>query len=139
MATTTKEKKKEAHISEDEWEVEAGFSQKVEEEELEEDMEAPAFAATTDPRVNYKEEWIIDSGCSNHMTSDDKKLEDMAGYKGRRVVLMADNSRLPISHVGKAIVPRYGPQQLQLFQGIPCPWLEEEPAVRKKACSSRSQ
>ena len=46
MATNTKEKKKEAYISEDEWDVEAGFSQEVEEEELE-DMEAPAFAAMT--------------------------------------------------------------------------------------------
>jgi hypothetical protein len=77
-------------------------------------MEALAFATTTDPTVNYKEDWIIDSGCSNHMTSDDKTLEGMADYKGRRVVLMADNSRLSILHVGKAVVPRYGPQQLQL-------------------------
>ena len=49
------------------------------------------------------------------MTNDDKKLEDMTDdYKGRRVVLMPDNSRLSISHVGKAVIPRYGPQQLQL-------------------------
>lgn len=39
-------------------------------------------AATTDPRINYKNDWIIDSGCSNHMTSDDKKLQDMDEYKG---------------------------------------------------------
>ena len=52
-------------------------------------MEAPAFAATIEPMLNYKEDWIIDSGCSNHMTNDDMKLEDMTDYKGRRVVLMA--------------------------------------------------
>ena len=77
-------------------------------------MEAPAFAVTTKPMLNYKEDWIIDSGCSNHMTNDDMKLEDMTDYKGRRVVLMADNSRLSITYVGKAVIPRYGPQQLQL-------------------------
>ena len=77
-------------------------------------MEASVFATITEPILNYKEDWIIDSGCSNHMTNDDKKLEDMSNYKGRRVVLMADNSRLSISHVGKAVIPRYGPQQLQL-------------------------
>ena len=57
-------------------------------------MEAPAFAATTEPILNYKEDWIINSGCSNLMTNDDKKLEDMTDYKGRRVVLMADNSKV---------------------------------------------
>jgi len=76
---------------------------------LEEDMEAAAFAAITDPVVNYKEDWIIDSGCSNHMTNDDKKLENMTDYKGRRVVLMTENLRLSISHVGKAVILRYGP------------------------------
>ena len=114
MVTTIREKKQEeANISEEEWDVEAGFSQEIEKDELEEDMEAPAFAVTTKPMLNYKEDWIIDSGCSNHMTNDDKKLEDMTDYKGRRVVLMADNSRLSIYHVGKAVIPRYGPQQLQ--------------------------
>ena len=88
-------------------------------------MEAPAFAAITDPVVNYNEDWIIDSGCSNHMTNDDKKLEDMTDYKGRRVVLMADNSRLSISHVGKAVIPRYGPQQLQLEKVYHVPGLKK--------------
>ena len=124
MATTTQEKE-EAYISEEEWDVEAGFSQEIEEGKLEEDMEAAAFAAITDPVVNYKEDWIIDSGCSNHMTNDDKKLEDMTDYKGRRVVLMADNSRLSISHVGKAVIPRYGPQQLQLEKVYHVPGLKK--------------
>jgi hypothetical protein len=120
VATTTREKK-EAYASEEEWNVEAGFSQEIGENELEEDMEAPVFVATTDPMVNYKE----DSGCSNHTTSDDKKLEGMADYKGRRVVLMADYSRLSISHVGKVVVPRYGPQQLQLNKVYHVPSLKK--------------
>ena len=56
MATTTREKKQEANISEEEWDVEAGFSQEIEEDKLEEDMEAAAFSAITDPVVNYKED-----------------------------------------------------------------------------------
>ena len=59
------------------------------------------------------------------MTNDDKKLEDMTDYKGRRVVLMADNSRLSISHVGKAVIPRYGPQQLQLEKVYHIPGLKK--------------
>ena len=90
MVTTIREKKQEeANISEEEWDVEAGFSQEIEKDELEKDMEAPTFAAMNEPILNYKEDWIIDQGCSNHMTNDAKKLEDMTDYKGRRVVLMA--------------------------------------------------
>jgi hypothetical protein len=78
IATTiNEEKKEEAPNSEEEWDIEAGFSQEVEDNELEEDIVAPAFATTIDPKIDYKENWIIDSGCSNHMTNDDKKLEDM--------------------------------------------------------------
>ena len=50
VATTIKEEKREEiGNSEEEWDFEAGFSQEVEENELEEDMEASAFAATFDP------------------------------------------------------------------------------------------
>ena len=59
------------------------------------------------------------------MTNDDKKLEDMTDYKVRRVVLMVDNSRLSISHVGKAVIPRYGPQQLQLEKVYHVPGLKK--------------
>ena len=52
----------------------------IDKDELEEDMEAPAFAETTEPILNYNEDWIIDLGCSNHMTNDDKKFEDMTDY-----------------------------------------------------------
>jgi hypothetical protein len=92
---------------------------------LEEDMEVPAFAATIDPKIDYNEDWIIDSGYSNHMTNDDKKLEDMTNYKGGREVLIADNSRLAISHVGKTTIPRYGPHQLQLNKVYHVPGLKK--------------
>ena len=52
-------------------------------------------------------------------------------YKGRRVVLMADNSRLSISHVGKAVIPRYGSQQLQLEKVYHVPSINN----RRKICA----
>ncbi|KAE8689992.1 tir-nbs resistance protein [Hibiscus syriacus] len=61
--------------SEDGWDAEALFA--TEEEEL-------ALTVTTPERIDYKNDWIVDSGCSNHMT--------------------VDNSRLPITHIGKTIV-----------------------------------
>uniref|UniRef100_A0A2N9F8R9 CCHC-type domain-containing protein n=1 Tax=Fagus sylvatica TaxID=28930 RepID=A0A2N9F8R9_FAGSY len=61
--------------SEEEWDAEASFSmiEPIEEEEMaatsivEEDKEM-ALAMANLEQVNYKEDWIVDSGCSNHMT-----------------------------------------------------------------------
>ena len=47
--------------SEDGWDAEALFATK--EEEL-------ALTVTTQERIDYKNDWIVDSGCSNHMTGD---------------------------------------------------------------------
>ena len=39
----------------------------------------------------------------------------MSKYKGERVVVTANNSRLPIAHIGKTmVVPRYNARRLQL-------------------------
>ncbi|KAM2299462.1 hypothetical protein ACFXTI_001304 [Malus domestica] len=92
--------------SEDGWDAEALFA--TEEEEL-------ALTVTTQERIDYKNDWIVDSGCSNHMTGDKQKLQNLSEYKGGRVVVTADYSRLPIAHIGKAIVtPRYNSNQVPL-------------------------
>ncbi|KAE8704364.1 PLAC8 family protein [Hibiscus syriacus] len=51
--------------SEDGWDAEALFV--TEEEEL-------ALTITTPERIDYKNNWIVDYGCSNHMTGDKQKL-----------------------------------------------------------------
>ncbi|KAE8688597.1 hypothetical protein F3Y22_tig00110963pilonHSYRG00163 [Hibiscus syriacus] len=92
--------------SEDGWDAEALFA--TEEEEL-------ALTVTTPERIDYKNDWIVDSGCSNHMMGDKQKLQNLSEYNGGRVVVTADNSRLPITHIGKTIVtPRYNTNQVQL-------------------------
>ncbi|KAL4282412.1 hypothetical protein GQ457_03G013080 [Hibiscus cannabinus] len=140
----------EASISEEEWDAEAGFFVGVEqeeliedmeessslattyskidykdEEELEEDMEKLALATSMKSNIDYKEDWIVDSGCSNHMTNDEKKLQDIDEYEERRVVLTANNSRLSISHVGKTTLPRNDSQQLQLEKVYLVPGLKK--------------
>ncbi|KAE8724613.1 tir-nbs resistance protein [Hibiscus syriacus] len=70
--------------SEDGWDAEALFA--TEEEEL-------ALTITTPERIDYKNDWIVDSGCSNHMTGDKQKLQNLSEYNGGRVVVTADNSR----------------------------------------------
>ncbi|KAE8689487.1 putative disease resistance protein [Hibiscus syriacus] len=92
--------------SEDGWGAEALFA--TEEEEL-------ALTVTTPEQIDYKNDWIVDSGCSNHMTGVNQKLQNMYEYNGGRVVVTADNSRLPITYIGKTIVmPRYNTNQVQL-------------------------
>ncbi|KAA8547802.1 hypothetical protein F0562_004231 [Nyssa sinensis] len=80
---------------EEEWDAEALFA--IEEEES-------ACTATTSEQIDYEKDWIIDSGCSNHMTGDKEKLQDLSEYKGRRVVVTANNSKLPIAHIGNTVV-----------------------------------
>ncbi|KAL4272543.1 hypothetical protein GQ457_13G024990 [Hibiscus cannabinus] len=153
MATTKEDNRwvmLEAPISEEDWDAKAGFSVGVEQEELIEDMEESSFVETTYSKIDYKDEeelkenmeksafattmksnidykkdWIADSGCSNHMTNDEKKLQDIDEYKGRRVVLTANNSRLSISHVGKTTLPSNDSQQLQLEKVYLVPGLKK--------------
>lgn len=86
---------------EDEWEIKASF-------EVEEQS---AFIVIEAERIDYEKDWIVDLGCSNHMTGDKQKLHNLTRYKGNRVVT-TNNSRLPIAHIGQTVItPRYNPNQ----------------------------
>ena len=52
------------------------------------------------------------------MTGDIKKLDGLQEYKGNQVIVTANNSKLPISYVGRTILsPHIGPKEFQL-QGV---------------------
>nr|CAD1829770.1 unnamed protein product [Ananas comosus var. bracteatus] len=97
--------------------------------------QVPVYALTTieNPReVNYNTDWIIDSGCSNHMTDDRDKLLSTTEYKGGRVVVTDNNSKLPITHIGKTIItPRFSPHQVQLQNVYHIPELAYVEKTRK--------
>ncbi|KAE8704478.1 hypothetical protein F3Y22_tig00110450pilonHSYRG00264 [Hibiscus syriacus] len=93
--------------SEDGWDAEALFA--TEEEEL-------ALTVTTPERIDYKNDWIVDSGCSNHMTGDKQKLQNLSEYNGGRVVVTTDNSRLPITHIGHYVL--FGPQDVKVYRDV---------------------
>jgi Integrase core domain/GAG-pre-integrase domain len=49
------------------------------------------------------------------MTGDIKKLDDLEKYKGRQVIVTTNNSKLPITYVGKiTISPCFSPNMLEL-------------------------
>ncbi|KAF7823791.1 Retrovirus-related Pol polyprotein from transposon TNT 1-94 [Senna tora] len=85
---------KESENSEEDWDAEALLAM---EEEL-------ALTATTSEFIDHEKDWIVDSGCANHMTCDKQKLQNVSQYKGNRVVVTADNSKLPIAHIGKTMI-----------------------------------
>lgn len=79
---------------EETWDAEAFYAQ---------DQEEVAFNATVESRGNKFEEWIVDSGCSNHMTGEHEKLQESRNYEGSKVVVIADNSKLSIAHIGNVV------------------------------------
>ncbi|KAK1413456.1 hypothetical protein QVD17_35229 [Tagetes erecta] len=86
-----------ATVTDDEpWEVEAMVAQT---------MEAHAFTATTEPKSSKIGDWIIDSGCSNHMTGEKEKLGNLKRYDGNHVVVIADGSRHQIANTGDVRFP----------------------------------
>ena len=91
---------------EEEWDAEALFA--TVEEEL-------ALTATTFNQIDYEHDWIVDSGCSNHMTGVKEKLQNLSEYRGSRVVVTADNSKLPIAHIGNTLVsPQWCDEEVPL-------------------------
>ncbi|KAD3336120.1 hypothetical protein E3N88_31639 [Mikania micrantha] len=64
-----------------------------------------AYVSTIEARKNKLDDWIMDSGCSNHMTGDKTRLKNPTKYGGSRVVVIADNSKHSIAHIGDAEFP----------------------------------
>ncbi|KAH7843402.1 hypothetical protein Vadar_016136 [Vaccinium darrowii] len=50
--------------------------------------------------VDYKKDWIIDSGCSHHLTGDDSLFSSLQEYKGQDAIVTADNSIHPVKNEG---------------------------------------
>ncbi|KAG5579532.1 hypothetical protein H5410_050159, partial [Solanum commersonii] len=74
-----------------------------------------ALATVSEKLVDYEHNWIVDSGCFNHMTGDEKKLINISEYKGGRVVVTANNSKMSITHIGKTVfVPHHSSRQVEL-------------------------
>lgn len=90
---------------EEEWDVQALAAQTDDEVKKEEDS---VLTVTTNQSENRLNDWIIDSGCSNHLTGDKEKLSNPVKYNGSRVVVIADNSRHTISHIGNVVFPSEG-------------------------------
>ncbi|KAG5595196.1 hypothetical protein H5410_036428 [Solanum commersonii] len=106
--STRKLKKDEEEI----WDFETYYA--FEETNQQEELEI-ALTTISEKLVDYEHDWIVNSGCSNHMTGDEKNLINISEYKGGQVVVTANNSKMPITHIGKTvIVPHHNSRQVEL-------------------------
>lgn len=73
-----------------------------------------ALTEVCDQSVDYKNDWIVDLGYSNHMTRNMSKSLNITKYKGDHVILTTDNTQLSIAHVGKInLQQKYGHEEFQ--------------------------
>lgn len=50
------------------------------------------------------QDWFMDSGTMNHMTTDLNKFDIHSEYKGPEEVTLGNGSKLPISHIDKSSI-----------------------------------
>ncbi|KAF2283864.1 hypothetical protein GH714_016626 [Hevea brasiliensis] len=104
--------------SEEEWDAEALFA--AEEDEI-------ALTAIASNLIDYEKDWIVDLGCSNHMTGDREKLQNLSEYKGSHVVVIANNSKLLIAHIDNMMVcSQYNATELPLQNVYHVPGASDE-------------
>ncbi|KAH7855830.1 hypothetical protein Vadar_029469 [Vaccinium darrowii] len=71
------------------------------------------------------------------MTGDKKKLSNLSAYKGDRVVVTANNSKLPITHIGKTVInPRFRPSEVKLQDVYHVPGMKKNPLLVSQLTSS---
>ncbi|KAM1296017.1 hypothetical protein TB1_015133 [Malus domestica] len=104
--------------SEDDWDVVASLALDEEwdtEASIAMEKQESALTAASSESIDYHNDWIVDSGCSNHMIGDEKKLQSLTEYKRGRLVVTTDDSKLPIAHIGKIVIePRYNTNHVPL-------------------------
>ncbi|GKV08051.1 hypothetical protein SLEP1_g19738 [Rubroshorea leprosula] len=103
----------EENHSEEEWDMQASCA--TVEIEVEVEANQVVLSTSNQSRVDYSKNWIIDSGAASHMTGDEEKLLNLSEYKGNRVVVTADDTRLPIKQIGDAVItPRTNSEQVKV-------------------------
>ena len=110
--------------SEEERDFQASFA--IEESNRENDVEAAAswpeqlkqesaLIMMSNKSINYQDDWIVDLGCSNHMTGGMNKVQRMTEYKGDQVMVMAKDFKTPITHIDSTLIfPRFSLHRVQL-------------------------
>ncbi|KAL4303890.1 hypothetical protein GQ457_10G000190 [Hibiscus cannabinus] len=62
--------------------------------------EGPTQIQALSNTTKYEKEWIIDSGCSHHVTGNDSLFSEMRQHKMDRIIVTADDSAYPVAKEG---------------------------------------
>ncbi|KAG6469325.1 hypothetical protein ZIOFF_074038 [Zingiber officinale] len=54
--------------------------------------------------INFDKDWIVDSGCGNHLTGNDTKFSNLKHYSGRQAIVIADNTVHQVKNQGMVII-----------------------------------
>lgn len=56
--------------------------------------------SASDQSFKNKKEWIIDSGCSHHVTGNDSVFTEVRQHHGERIIVTSDNYAYPVAKEG---------------------------------------
>ncbi|PKU69917.1 Retrovirus-related Pol polyprotein from transposon TNT 1-94 [Dendrobium catenatum] len=65
----------------------------------------PSPALFTTPSQATPSEWYLDSGASNHLTSDPNQIQQAQTYTGSSQVILGNGHQIPIHNTSKGILP----------------------------------
>lgn len=106
---------------EESWDVEALLAN---------DENVPACEMTTKEKINYENDWILDSGCSNHLTDDKHKMQNLSEYVGNQVVVTAENSKLSVAHIEKTtVIPWYNQNEVSIKNVYHVPGMKKNGSI----------
>ncbi|KAG6471062.1 hypothetical protein ZIOFF_072158 [Zingiber officinale] len=54
--------------------------------------------------INFDKDWIVDSGCGNHLIGNDTKFSNPKQYSGRQAIVIADNTVHQVKNQGTVII-----------------------------------
>ncbi|KAI0488584.1 hypothetical protein KFK09_028422 [Dendrobium nobile] len=62
-------------------------------------------ALLAQPNSAIHQDWLVDSGASNHLTPDLSNIQNPSSYLGQDSVSVANGSQLPVLHFGQGLLP----------------------------------
>jgi hypothetical protein len=64
--------------------------------------------------IDYKNDWVVDSGCRHHLTGDESKFSSFRDYKGNDAIVTVDNSIHTVEKEGVVTIKGNGDEKITL-------------------------
>lgn len=91
-------------------------TKKLDRSQNEEQWES-CFVARIDDRVDFRKDWIVDSGCEHHLTGNDSQFSSLHSYEGTDAIITANNTAYPVEKKGTVVINE-GEHDSMTLEGI---------------------